>query len=262
MNGQGQLPSIMTPAVTFAAFAIAQQVSGGEQFGVAKAFTSLSLLAILIDPVAQLVMASTQLYSALSCADRIQEFLVQERRKDFRSRNHQPEQASMSSISNLVAEDTSNRKSEDGPVIEGSPLIQVRSANFGWTGDNVILQDISLDIFPSTLTMIVGPVGTGKSTLLNAILGETYISGGVVDVQAPGGMAYCGQDPWVLNKSIRDNIICMEKFDQELYDKVVKACQLTEDFEALEDGDQTQVGSQGGSLSGGQKQRIVSIILH
>ena len=249
----------MTPAVTFAAFAIAQQVSGGEQFGVAKAFTSLSLLAILIDPVAQLVMVATQLYSALSCADRIEEFLVQEKRDDFRNLNEQRQQTSTSSISELVAEDAATQKSEDDPAMDGLPLIHIRAANFGWTSDSSILQDISIDVFPSTLTMIVGLVGTGKSTLLNALLGETYISGGSVDVQAPGGIAYCGQDPWVLNKSIRDNIICIESFDQAFYDEVVRACQLTEDFDALQDGDQTEVGSQGGSLSGGQKQRIVSI---
>jgi ABC-type bacteriocin/lantibiotic exporter with double-glycine peptidase domain len=104
--------------------------------------------------------------------------------------------------------------------------------------------------------MLVGPVGSGKSSLLKAILGETTSSMGNVSLDA-SEVAFCDQTPWVMNATIRANIIAESKgYDSAWFETVINACDLTIDLGRLPEGDLTQVGEQGVKLSGGQKQRI------
>ncbi|KAE9580373.1 ABC transporter atnG [Colletotrichum fructicola] len=237
----GQLPSIMTPSITLAAFAIAQRLAGGAPLNVVQAFTSLSLLGILINPVSELVMVPRHLAMTIGCLDKIQEFLAKEKREDYRivksRRQGQP--------NGVVQEPTPDQ-----------PLIKVSGGSFGWSTDKAILHDLDLEIKPATLTMVVGPVGSGKSTLLKSLVGETYRIAGDVEYAASPEVAYCDQDPWILNQSIKDNITGSASYDAVLYDKVIAACQLEEDIRLLPDGDGTIVGSSGAALSGGQKHRI------
>ncbi|KAI8243245.1 ABC transporter atnG [Colletotrichum sp. SAR 10_96] len=237
----GQLPSIMTPSITLAAFAIAQRLAGGAPLNVVQAFTSLSLLGILINPVSELVMVPRHLAMTIGCLDKIQEFLAKEKREDYRNvkskRQGQP----------------------NGVVQEPTPdqaLIRVSGGSFGWSSDRAILLDLELEIKPATLTIVIGPVGSGKSTLLKSLVGETYRIAGDVEYVASPEVAYCDQDPWILNQSIRDNITSSASYDAVLYDKVIAACQLEEDIRLLPDADDTVVGSSGAALSGGQKHRI------
>jgi ABC-type bacteriocin/lantibiotic exporter with double-glycine peptidase domain len=106
------------------------------------------------------------------------------------------------------------------------------------------------------LTVILGPVGCGKSTILKAILGEATIFNGSVWVSTKE-LAYCDQSPWVSNGSVRENIVSGTHFDAAWYNTVIHACALQVDLLQLSDGDATNVGSKGISLSGGQKQRLV-----
>ncbi|KAJ0373775.1 hypothetical protein COL26b_007972 [Colletotrichum chrysophilum] len=237
----GQLPSIMTPSITLAAFAIAQRLAGGAPLNVVQAFTSLSLLGILVNPVSELVMVPRHLAMTIGCLDKIQEFLAKEKREDYRNvksrRQGQP--------NGVVQEPTPDQ-----------PLIKVSDGSFGWSTDKAILHDLDLEIKPATLTMIVGPVGSGKSTLLKSLVGETYRIAGDVGYAASPEVAYCDQDPWILNQSIRENITGGANYDAVLYDKVIAACQLEEDIRLLPDADGTIVGSSGAALSGGQRHRI------
>nr|XP_036575545.1 Multidrug resistance-associated protein 1-like protein 5 [Colletotrichum truncatum]KAF6782134.1 Multidrug resistance-associated protein 1-like protein 5 [Colletotrichum truncatum] len=237
----GQFPSIISPAVTFAAFAVAQTVSKGEPLNVVQAFTSLSLLNILIIPVSELVMIPHNLGSTIGCLDRIQEFLVKEKSVDYRE---------FKSTNQQESNGTTQSPSSD------KPLIKVSNGSFSWHNDKAILYNLELEIQPSQLTVIVGPVGSGKSTLLKSLVGETYRISGTVEYSTTADVAYCDQDPWILNQSIKENITGGAKYVPEFYDQVVRACQLEEDLRLLPQGDETIVGSSGGALSGGQKHRI------
>lgn len=239
------------PAVTFTVYAIAQHVSGGNQFGVAQAFSALSLLTVLINPVMELTTAFPNLWAALACLDRIQAFLLKEKRHDYRTLFSPSNSGSRESKSPPPAD------IPDKPSESVEPWIKVRGGNFGWTKDGpAIVKDIHLDIMPEELTLIVGPVASGKSTLLKALLGETYMLSGSVELTVPEEIAYCDQDAWLLNQSIKENILAFETYHKDFYDEVVQACQLNEDLEQLPNGDDTLIGSKGISLSGGQKQRV------
>ncbi|OAA65704.1 ABC transporter [Niveomyces insectorum RCEF 264] len=245
-------PSMLMPAVTFAVYAIVQKVSGNGQFGVAKAFTALSVLNILIGPVMTITTAWTNLASALACLDRIQAFLLKEKRDDFRTLLPRSDAGSFTTRDSVLPTDAASEKS----MSLEKPWIKVRNGTFGWHKDSPILKDVELDIMPGELTLVIGPVASGKSTLLKALIGEARMFEGSVEFTVPEDVAYCDQDAWLLNRSIKDNVLAYEEFHEEFYDKVINACQLVEDINQFPKRDDTIIGSQGVSLSGGQKQRV------
>lgn len=258
---------MLTPAVTFTAFTIAQAVNGGHQFQVTTVFASLSLLSVLINPVAELVTAVTNLTSALSCLDRIQEFLqrlpLRDPRapdSDFQSLDHHggPAGALVSltdTRDNQVVVSTAASRAHDNYTV-----IRITGGSFGYPKGEPVLRDINIDFKISTLVMVVGPVGCGKSTFMRSLLGETHVFAGSVECISPKQFAYCDQNPWILNLSIKENILSISEYNEERYRTVLDACQLIEDIEQLPMGDETLAGSKGISLSGGQRSRLVRII--
>lgn len=124
--------------------------------------------------------------------------------------------------------------------------------------ESPVLQNISLTIMPSTLSGIIGKVGSGKSMLLLGLLRE--LNSSVPFAHPVSGIAYCSQNPWLVNGTVKQNILGLAATspDMEWYNTVVQACALDRDLQLLSDGDDTLIGSQGQTLSGGQKQRVVS----
>ncbi|GAB0088842.1 probable multidrug resistance-associated protein lethal(2)03659 [Sergentomyia squamirostris] len=116
------------------------------------------------------------------------------------------------------------------------------------------LDNINLHIQPATLVAIIGPVGAGKSSLIQAILRELPASSGTIDIN--GILSYASQEPWLFSGSIRQNILFGQPMDKRRYREVVKRCALEKDFSLFANGDKTIVGERGQSLSGGQKARI------
>jgi ATP-binding cassette subfamily C (CFTR/MRP) protein 1 len=117
-----------------------------------------------------------------------------------------------------------------------------------------ILNNVSLKVAPGELCAVVGRVGSGKSTLCAAILNETIVGSGSIGLK--GSVAYAAQSPWILNATLRDNILFGLPMDKEKYDRVIQACQLKHDLHMLDDGDMTEIGERGINLSGGQKHRV------
>jgi ABC-type bacteriocin/lantibiotic exporter with double-glycine peptidase domain len=137
------------------------------------------------------------------------------------------------------------------------PAVAIEKATFAVGHGIEVLTDISM-VFPQqTISMIVGRVGCGKSSLLKAIAGELAMTEGRI-VTNVSSMAYCDQTPWLQNCSIRDNIVAQSPLDEKWLHSVINACALDDDISAFPLRDLTIVGSEGVALSGGQKQRVVS----
>ncbi|KUF99862.1 hypothetical protein AM588_10010321 [Phytophthora nicotianae] len=116
------------------------------------------------------------------------------------------------------------------------------------------LEGVNLEIDPGSLVMIIGTVGAGKSSLLNALLGEMTLKRGSLDLR--GDVSYVSQETWIRNLDVRDNILFGEPFDAERYETVLEASELAMDLHALPYGDRTEIGERGINLSGGQKARV------
>jgi ATP-binding cassette, subfamily C (CFTR/MRP), member 1 len=142
---------------------------------------------------------------------------------------------------------------EDAKSVSTAPDI-VEGASDGVRYAKPILENVSIDVRPGELCAVVGKVGSGKSTLCSAILNETILYNGKISVR--GKIAYASQTPWILNATLRDNILFGNPIDEERYRRVLSVCQLTHDLEMLTDRDLTEIGEKGINLSGGQKQRV------
>ncbi|RUP45403.1 glycosyl hydrolases family 2, TIM barrel domain-containing protein, partial [Jimgerdemannia flammicorona] len=138
------------------------------------------------------------------------------------------------------------------------------------------LRGLNLNFPVGELSIVCGPTGAGKTSLLMALLGEMDLVAGYVylpsrddnvhyDAAHPAvdqhglhahGVAYVAQQPWLQHASIRDNILFGQPYDESRYEAVLDACYLAQDLALLEDGDRTEIGEKGITLSGGQKQRV------
>ncbi|XP_058461288.1 probable multidrug resistance-associated protein lethal(2)03659 [Malaya genurostris] len=119
---------------------------------------------------------------------------------------------------------------------------------------NVGITSVTTTIEEGRLCVVIGSVGSGKTTFLQVLLGELEVDEGLVQIN--GSVSYAAQEPWLFEDSIRNNILFVEEYDEQRYLTVIKICALERDFELFPHGDQTIVGERGISLSGGQKARV------
>jgi ATP-binding cassette subfamily C (CFTR/MRP) protein 4 len=104
------------------------------------------------------------------------------------------------------------------------------------------------------LTVIIGPIGSSKSSFLMALLGEMTLLKGSAQVE--GSKSFASQKPWIFAGSVKENIVFFREFNKERYEKVIYACELARDIELLPNRDETIIGERGVNLSGGQKARV------
>uniref|UniRef100_A0A673HFZ3 ATP-binding cassette sub-family C member 8-like n=1 Tax=Sinocyclocheilus rhinocerous TaxID=307959 RepID=A0A673HFZ3_9TELE len=159
---------------------------------------------------------------------------------------------------------------EDEPLaVEDEDIcIKITNGYFSWTDGTPTLSNVNIKIPFGQLTMIVGQVGCGKSSLLLAALGEMQKISGTVkwnsptdaaadgDIRKRGAVAYASQKPWLLNTTLAENITFEMPLIKQRYRAVIEACSLQPDIDILPQGDQTEIGERGIILSGGQRQRI------
>ncbi|EIW78586.1 P-loop containing nucleoside triphosphate hydrolase protein [Coniophora puteana RWD-64-598 SS2] len=109
------------------------------------------------------------------------------------------------------------------------------------------------------INLIVGPTGSGKTSMLMALLGEMHFINTPLswfNLSRKGGVAYAAQEPWKQNATIKDNILLGAPYNETRYHKVLFQCALVRDLALFDAGDQTEVGERGLTLSGGQKARV------
>ncbi|POR39545.1 ABC transporter [Tolypocladium paradoxum] len=253
------LPFIICQMITFAAFTVVAQFQGGEPLSLSQAISSLSIITLLTSPLGMLLFAVPQSCAALGCFERIQTFLLSDSWVD----NRQPYQTfpaqtrhANGDIELVLTSPLKDASAVSDEVDPDFDRIVVQKASFGWQDAQPVVRDATLRVTQSTqLILVLGPVGCGKSTFLQGILGETLVLAGSVWVRTKV-IAFCDQSPWISNGTIRSCIVGSCDFDNTWYNTVIHACALDVDMQQLHHGDGTLVGSKGVSLSGGQKQRI------
>uniref|UniRef100_A0A8C2GDE6 Uncharacterized protein n=1 Tax=Cyprinus carpio TaxID=7962 RepID=A0A8C2GDE6_CYPCA len=204
--------------VSLATFAVFVSVSPDNILDAEKAFTSISLFNILRFPLAMLPQLISTMVQTTVSKKRLEKFL---------------------SGDDL---DTMAVTRDDSHSVAVSMT------------DAIILFSISLDIKPGRLVAVVGAVGSGKTSLISALLGELHSLKGRINIK--GSVAYVPQQAWIQNTTLKDNILFGSNLYEERYLSVVDACALGPDLDLLPGRDHTEIGEKGINLSGGQKQRV------
>lgn len=246
---EGIIPIMfLTTVVTF--------VLKGGNLTPSNAFAVVSVYAALYWPFLLITGSVSATVEALISIKRFEEFLALDEQKNEMESNN------LNSIDahDLVGLDSADLNPLKANVASLSSAIAItfQDASFKWSSASPdVLKGINLQIRKKRLTCIVGPVGSGKTSLLNAILGELKLSQGNASLNLPSGpIAYCPQTPFLMHMSIRDNILFGSIYDEERYNRVIKVCQLEVDLRHLVEGDHTVVGERGITLSGGQRSRV------
>ncbi|CAG2060181.1 unnamed protein product [Timema podura] len=161
---------------------------------------------------------------------------------------------SLNRINSYLASEELDRNSVSHEISEHYPLV-IENGSFSWgRGDDPILRNINVTVKEGALLAVVGTVGSGKTSLISAFLGEMDKLSGRVNTK--GSIAYVPQQAWIQQATIQDNIMFGKPLDKMKYFKVIEACALRNDLQILPGGDQTEIGEKGINLSGGQKQRV------
>ncbi|XP_055381053.1 probable multidrug resistance-associated protein lethal(2)03659 [Condylostylus longicornis] len=209
-----------------------------ETINAEKVFTISLIFLLLNDSLVRWPRAITSLAEAYISTKRVKDFLLEE-------------------IIGANCFQSGSRIHNESRATEISVLFEKVSAS--WCSNDLYnssttLSDLNIHIKERSLFAIIGSVGAGKSSFLNAILGEMQLNEGVLHVN--GKVSYCCQEPWLFEGSIRDNIVFIEGFDEKRYKEVIRVCALQRDIDLWPHGDTTIVGERGIILSGGQKARV------
>lgn len=205
-----------------------------------RIFTLYTIVNILNSPLNMIGQRLPQLFASLASLERIQSFLKLPEKAEHA---HEPDvEPALVDVSDAG----SNSSSVDVSLI---------GCTFGWDDKTQVLNDITLELAPRELHMVVGSVASGKSSLLMSILGETRLVEGVMNVNARK-IALASQTPFIFPATLRDNILLDSAFDAPFYEQVVDACGLRQDIDALPHRDLGKLGDRGTTLSGGQRQRL------
>lgn len=233
----GNSTAAVAPFATFAIFVIIAS-SSGRELNTASAYTALSLISLLGEPMNTLCQALPALIAALACFTRIENFLKSDARQDHRlqaSTGLELDNAPLVSQRNgdiQMGVIQSSRTSTEST----SDLISVQDVSFAWTKDGPsTVHDLSFTLQRHKFSFLIGPIGSGKSTLLKGLLGETPSVKGFVYSTNPA-TAFVDQSPWIRNGSIRQNILGISALDEPWYNQVVHACALEGDISILPKG--------------------------
>ena len=233
------------PALVIGATLFWSRASTG--LSVADFYTTLALTQMVTAPFASVLVSLPYWATAWASVQRVQEYLCKEERQDYRTfymdgsvsekKPFNPEGSELGQFTDVPAKPDS------------TSAVQLKNVSV------FSLRNVCLKVPKGSKTMLCGSVGSGKSTILKAILGEVQLQSGDVSLSSKS-VAYCEQEPWVLNDTIEQNIIGNSARDSDRLWKIINICALTSDLDRLPDGIMTLAGSEGCNLSGGQKQRI------
>lgn len=217
--------------VSICTFALYVLVDDRHELTPARVFFCLSLFNQIKGPISELQRLTAPLISTRVALSRMHRFFSAPDRKDY-------------------------VQQKDDAVND----ISMQTASLSWDAASPITAfrlSVDLNVPTGSLVAVVGAVGSGKSSLLSAMLGETELVHGCVNIASRVRQkAYVPQQAWIMHASVKQNILFGRQFDDSKYKRIIKLCELESDLILLPAGDETEIGEKGINLSGGQKQRI------
>lgn len=241
-------------------FAIQATVKGTSSLTTVQAFASLSIITLVTSPAEQLLAVVPQIAAALGCFNRLQAYLTSPSRQDSRLQVSSGK-SSLSSTPHEKGHGDLAFSSIPPKFLQPPLAIIVEKATIfpAPNATAAAITDASFTVETGSLTILLGPVGSGKTSLIKAVLGELTCASGSIFV-ASKGISFCSQSSWLPNISVKESVCgpISSEIDQEWYETILHACALDQDVLQWPDRDRSLIGSKGLTLSGGQKQRVVS----
>ena len=183
-NTIGILPTILGPVTAFIIFALLLQNDHGSRLDPTTAFTSLSLISLLSSPIFPFMFAFPQFTASMGCYDRIQEYLVSgggissRSSSDFNSSSKPISLEKVKGVSSIIALESIDTLPY--PSL-GNALLVLENATFSFkVGGKPVLKDLTFSLLKSSMYMLIGPVGCGKSSILLAMLEELDVEAGTL----------------------------------------------------------------------------------
>ena len=161
---------------------------------------------------------------------------------------------SMNRIEKFLQKKNSNN-SDINNKLSDKYSIDIQEAKIGTNDNNILMSINKLRIKKGESCFIIGETGSGKSCLIKSLIDRLIILN-KKEFNIDGKISYASQTPFIVNASLKDNILFYSEYNEEKYNQVIKFCELEKDIETFPAGDQTEIGTNGANLSGGQKSRI------
>jgi len=242
MNLCANSPTLISPSITLLTFAFVHVGTTSTLLTSSRAFYSISIVSLMTSPLSLALNTISTFFASLACFERIQKYWLLEERSDYRLLKSEISSSTAPNESIISQQNDVEMKVLESPD-KDPPMFSIVDGSFGYsTEDQAILSDINIECRRGVFTILLGPMGSGKSTLLKALLGETKCFKGFVSLST-SSISYCGQDSWISNSSLRDNILSGLEYDETLYQKVINACGLVADITQLPQGDMTKLGN-------------------
>ena len=236
---------------TFVAFAL---IDGNLSPG--QAFQALTLFGQMLWPLMLLSYTVTDYLNVCVSLDRIESFLLAGTVDDTLNFESATEKRLFDGDSGLPFAEA-NGLGQYLRISDGEPTVKIEGGTYSWsdTAGDATLVDINLNIEPGSLTAIVGSTGSGKSSLINAMIGEMQMKFGRASMC--GSFAYAPQQAWIYNATVKENILFGLDYNEERYNAAIDGACLRKDIDfQFAAGDQTEIGEKGVNMSGGQRQRL------
>lgn len=222
----------------------------GHELGVGPVFSSLALFNAVRIPLSLFPIVIGQMADAITCLKRVEEFLLAEEHQEDVTWEVNGDIGIVAKKASFTWERTVDSQKDSMSTEKAKIDNDEKSAS----GSSMI-RDLSLIVGRNELLAVVGTIGSGKTSLLSALAGELRKTSGELILGAYG-RAFCAQQAWIQNSTVRNNILFGKPYHPRWYNTVVRACCLEPDFDQFPAGDETEIGERGANLSGGQKQRI------
>jgi len=256
----------------------------GNQLDAATAFTTLTLFGLMTSPFIFLPFGLQQYNQSVISMRRIMEFLDADDLEPYVKQVEMPSDGTVIKFSDacmswtplVVKNITAFTQGKPGDKVKANKDVPSTAMNEREIAPSVeskedfsnkaihTLRDLNLNIRQGQLVAIVGSVGCGKSSFLSAVLGEMHLRSGEVHLskkivngeEQSMSIAYTDQRPWIVNATVRDNIIFGKEYNEEQFNRAIFAACLVDDIKILPGGIMTEIGERGINLSGGQKARV------
>eukprot|EP01029_Cantina_marsupialis_P002874 TRINITY_DN1275_c0_g1_i6.p1 TRINITY_DN1275_c0_g1~~TRINITY_DN1275_c0_g1_i6.p1 ORF type:complete len:1329 (+),score=532.89 TRINITY_DN1275_c0_g1_i6:101-4087(+) len=252
--------------VTLLTFTI--HASFGGEMKVSTIFTAIAIFNRIRFPISMISTVITNVTEAHVSMNRIANYLISaDNNKDSSTKNSMSNKEPSITIKDgsfTWNSDVIDMEKKGGSIkgnvkdkkknIEEASLASHKLENVAPLNTDFSFKNLNFKANQNELVAVVGAVGCGKSSLISAILGEMSREAGELNIS--GSIAYVPQQAWIINTTLKNNVLFGEELDEIRYKNALKVAQLETDLEKLPNGDETEIGERGINLSGGQKQRV------